>query len=303
MSQTMKMLVLAFLQNLPTLKEDQFNEAYELYKKSEGKSPSQERKLNMAGFSESGLEHLLYDLQQLHGITDTEIAEKPIVEDAKPEPAIILSEFTKAKLIEFAKENAKQPDPAVEDKVFVLTQNNTGSAEETAALEQEVTPLREEFPFLNADDCPDVLYVVVGKKIATYRAWQAAHDKLQKIDTGELQVDEAEKLETAQLAEKSFRENQELHAELNHFKETGEILGKHPLFRESVAKKEVDEMTPAQLAKFPGSSSKYFTDQKKALEKHHDNPEKIAEINQRIEDRKYKLSLVNAKLGISEAGK
>lgn len=68
----MKQKVIEFLQNLPKEKYDQFNEAFELYRKSEGKNFGVERSVNAAGFSERGLENLLYDLQKLHGITDVE---------------------------------------------------------------------------------------------------------------------------------------------------------------------------------------------------------------------------------------
>lgn len=68
----MKENVIKFLQNLPKEKYEQFNEAFELYRKSPGKNPSVERSVNAAGFSERSLENLLYDLQKLHGITDVE---------------------------------------------------------------------------------------------------------------------------------------------------------------------------------------------------------------------------------------
>jgi hypothetical protein len=68
----MKQKVIEFLQNLPIEKYDQFNQAFELYRKSEGKSFGVERSINASGFSERALENLLYDLQKLHGITDVE---------------------------------------------------------------------------------------------------------------------------------------------------------------------------------------------------------------------------------------
>jgi FtsZ-binding cell division protein ZapB len=68
----MKQKVIEFLQNLPKEKYDQFNEAFELYRKSEGKIFGVERAINASGFSERVLENLLYDLQKLHGITDVE---------------------------------------------------------------------------------------------------------------------------------------------------------------------------------------------------------------------------------------
>lgn len=68
----MKNTVIEFFQNLPVEKYEQFNQAFELYRKSEGKSFVVERAVNASGFSERALENLLYDLQKLHGITDVE---------------------------------------------------------------------------------------------------------------------------------------------------------------------------------------------------------------------------------------
>ena len=77
----MKQKVIKFLQNLPKEKYDQFNEAFELYRKSEGKNFGVERSVNAAGFSERGLENLLYDLQKLYGITDVEKVAVAVVKD------------------------------------------------------------------------------------------------------------------------------------------------------------------------------------------------------------------------------
>ena len=68
----MKQKVIEFFQNLPKEKYEKFNDAFELYRKSEGKSLGMEKGINAAGFSEHALGNLLYDLQKLHGITDVE---------------------------------------------------------------------------------------------------------------------------------------------------------------------------------------------------------------------------------------
>lgn len=287
MSQNIRTLVLLFLQAKPESKHEQFNKAYELYKQSPDKNLAVERNLNRIGYTDSGLENLLYDLQKMHGITDTEIANPVVVNEIVVEaeevaPGIIGSTFNS----ETGEGDIKQ---AIDDL--------------KATEQEESKPLREEFPFLNAPDCPEVFYIVVGKKISTYKAWQDAQQKLAAIEAKEVEATPEEIDELAKTAEASFRENQELYNELNHYAQTGEILGKHPLFRESVAKREVEAMTLEQLSKFRNSSAKFFTDQKKKLIKYADNADKIAEIKSNIEDRKYKLGLVNAKLGIEDAGK
>jgi hypothetical protein len=71
-NKVMKQEVIEFFQNLPDEKHEQFNKAYELYRQSPTKNVGTERSLNVQGFSERGLENLLYDLQKMHGITDVE---------------------------------------------------------------------------------------------------------------------------------------------------------------------------------------------------------------------------------------
>lgn len=68
----MKNKVIQFFQNLPEASHQQFNDAFELYRNSEGKNQGVERSLNAMGYSERNLENLLHDLQQLHRITDVE---------------------------------------------------------------------------------------------------------------------------------------------------------------------------------------------------------------------------------------
>lgn len=307
MNQSLRTLVLLFLQTLPESKHEQFNQAYEFYKKSEGKNLSTERNLNRIGFTETGLENLLYDLQKMHDITDIEIASAPIA-SAKQVEDIEVNEDESEKGIDLTSQSAPKDSPIDGLKNFELTQKVAEFTEPKDGFyktvsSEELNPIREDYPFLNDPNCPQLLFVVVGKKISLYRTWQAAQQKLAAIDSKEIEATPEEVSELATIAESSFRENQQLHDELNYFAEHGEILGKHSLFRETVAQREVEEMTVAELSKFRNSSSKFFTDQKKALLKHAANVEKTAEINQKIADRKYKLSLVNAKVGITDDGK
>lgn len=292
MSHSIKTLVLLFLQGLPESKHEQFNKAYELYRKSPDKNLSVERNLNRIGYTDSGLENLLYDLQKMHGITDTEIA-NPIKPVIPVEASESKEDFLEEINVVEAEEVTGIPLPEFSDE----------EKESTISTFDESKPLREEFPFLSDNDVPDVFFIVVGKKISAYRAWQEAQQKLAAIEAKEVEATGEEIEALAKIAEASFRENQELYAELNYYAEHGEILGKHSLFRESIAKREVEAMTLEQLSKFRNSSAKFFTDQKKKLIKYAENADKIAEIKSNIEDRKYKLDLVNAKLGITDAGK
>jgi len=272
-----KLIIIAFLASLPESKYDQFNQAFALYRESENKNPGFETRLNRVGFSEDGLKNLLYDLQKINDITDLEVANYKAPE---------ASDVNNIEVVE--EEEVKELKAPSEKEVIQLETTD------------ESKPLREEFPFLNSPDCPQLLYVVVGKKIAAYKSYQEKHELLQKIDAGELQVTEAEQLEITGAAERAFNENRALYDELNHYAEKGEILGKHPLFRETEIAREVEVMTNQDMVKFRTASATFFSRAKGDLTKAKGDEKKIAAINDKVAERKYKLDLVNAKLGISE---
>lgn len=70
----MKDKVLAFLKDGSGVPEERYNEAMALLQKSEGKSVAQVNSYYRSGFTETNLKNICYDLQQLHGIPDVEIA-------------------------------------------------------------------------------------------------------------------------------------------------------------------------------------------------------------------------------------
>lgn len=74
--------VISFLRNLPKSKTEQYNEAFSLYRDSEGKDFNMERSYNQ-GYTEQNLKNILYDLQKLNAISDKDIyikKEVPVLE-------------------------------------------------------------------------------------------------------------------------------------------------------------------------------------------------------------------------------
>jgi hypothetical protein len=301
MSQTLKLAVLAFLQNLPESPFEQFNEAFELYKQCPNKNRAAELSYNRRGFNEQNLKNLLYDLQKLNDITDVELHDTQILSEEK-ERGVIISSVENEKSKTSKKESKAEFLKELSEKASGIISSVTGENFEPVKVE-ELNSLRDELPFLNEEDCPDVMYVVVGRRIVAFRKYQALHAKLQEVNAGTIEMSEEEKAQLTLDCESAFSENRALWDELEHFSKNKEILGKHPMFREDMLKKEVDKMTQEELVKFTASSVKYFHDQKKALQTHKDNPEMIEKINSKITDRQYKLALVNSKLGVNVGDK
>ncbi len=316
--------VLLLLKAVGTMnKHELFNAAFELYKETPEKQPSIEVKLNRIGFTDEGLSNLLYDLQKLHNISDTEIASaESEVEKKEVELNIAvasLNKLTSAKNKD--KSTIKAASEAVDELVLALEALQTVVEETTPELvivadetedvspevkqllestedQAELQPLRTEFPFLNDKDCPEVLFVVVGKRISAYRRYQALHAQLIKILEGKTTVTAEEQSALAFETQEANAENLSLWNELNHYATTGEILGKHSLFKEIVAKREVDAMTMDQLAKYRTSSSTFISKKRTAMKAKGLTAEKKAVLEEAITDREYKLALVNTKLGV-----
>lgn len=278
----MRKKVIEFLQNLPETPYEQFNEAYELYRKSEGKNEQVERALNIAGFSDYRLEILLYDLRKLHNISDVELAETPVI-------ALVSEEG-----------DTETTGGNTEGKNGDATGNELSP--EFLGLQVEKTGLtvREEFPFLNDKECPDELKILVADKMTAWNVYTNAHEKLAQKEAGTLELTPDEESELVKTATEAFEENQKIYAELNTYKQTGTILGEHPIFKKLQFAREVEEMNPDELVKYKNGSAKYFTDNKKLLAQAEAKKDeaRVQEIKSRVADREIKLAMVNKKLGI-----
>lgn len=327
----MKQRVIEFLKNLPKSKSEQFNMAFELYRQSPGKSMAAERVYNAAGYSDSNLQNLKYDLQKLHGIKDKEIVPAPKVIEVKEESVNTEATDTNTEATDANTEatdaNKEASDLTVntseedEEKKELLTQNEelTEENENLKSENEELTDyiegltdklnekaiglevsFREEFPFLKEKDCPNELKILVADKISAWKTYEESHAKIQLISEGKIEGSEEDKAALAKTATEAFNENKAIYDELNAYKETGKILGKHPLFRVLTLQREVEEMTTDELIRYKNASAKYFSDNKTAMEKavEKKDEERVSVITKRVEERKEKLDFVNKKLGV-----
>lgn len=289
MSNQFKLMVLAFLAADFADKYERFNKAFELYKQTPNKNIGLETKLNRVGYTDEFLEALLYDLKQLNSITDLELVEAKTV--ANSEKSVIEID------VDFERVGSVSTEASTEAPAEVSTEAKSDF--NFTPEQDDQKSLREEFPFLNDEKCPQIMYVVVGKRIAAFKRYQELHEKLQQVETGELQLSEEEKRQLVEDTEKAYSDNRALWEELNHYAENGEILGKHELFRQNQLEKEVNEMTKEELVKFISSSATFFSRKKVELAKAKD-ADKTAKIQVSIDEREFKLKLVNEKLGVGQ---
>lgn len=293
----MKTKVIKFFQNLPEAPHEQFNQAFALYRESEGKNQAVERVINAKGYTPSSLENLLYDLQKLHGITDVEkvAGTEPIV--VSIEPNVVSTEVHTDDSLKEEVEDLQSENKALEfenlDFKYQIKYLNLPSKVDAKAI-------RVEFPFLNEKDCPDELKILVADKITTWNAYLVLQELIAKAESGEAKVTDKRLAEYAQEAVILFDENQKIYDELNCYQTTGKVLGVHPIFKKLQLTREVETMTADELIKYKGSSAKYFSVKKTALAKAKKAKDeaKVSEIETALAERHDKLFLVNKKLGV-----
>lgn len=111
--------------------------------------------------------------------------------------------------------------------------------EEAPEIVRKMIGFRERYPFLNSPDCPDILKILVNDMFAAYDAYKAAFAHLQIIPDETV----AEAAEEAEKLVESYLTNREIWAELDHYRDTGEILGKAARFQKAEKAEPEEDLT------------------------------------------------------------
>lgn len=223
------------------------------------------------GYTPSKLENLTYEIKKSQGITDKEIAlyvpgeeEEEVLQNENLTPAPTAEEIAAA---EQAKKEADD----------LAAKNNNPILLEMPEPAFQGLKLRDEYPFLNDENCPDVFKVLVSDKISAYKKYAALHaEALEAAD----EKDAEDKLyELASEAVKAYQLNIDIKDELDYYRDTeGKVLGKHPKLKNMRIEQEIDEMSEADLIKHRSNAMK-------SLPKYKDgqNPDKFEEWTLRLE--------------------
>ncbi len=290
---TEKKEVINFLATQPKNQSEAFNEAFALYRASDGKNLSQERHLNKIGATGTGLLTVIYELKKIHNVSDYDVkkAAKDIL-NLQVNPDQDLGKELKLSIVSNELANEIK-------KVF-----------ETAPDEVKTEiKFRDEFSFINDVDLPEELKILITDKFGHYYKFVDAHTELstklaQVFEENETTKDKAWELtyaeifELAKKAVENFQADQTIWLELNHYKETKTLLGNHPIFGKRKAQDAVDKMTIAEAAKRAANLDNYVRrDTTKA--ENATTPEDKQKFEQKVNEWKTELVLVNLKLGIS----
>jgi hypothetical protein len=300
----------------------QFNELLSAFMRHPLAPAGPSRYYNTAGYSKERLDQLVYDAKKLFGITDKEVREAPQVKEievtdaqtVQSAPLQTLLACDDVSALDYHKElkplaaalSSERRDELVSWKKADLVEYlngikqaavDAGLAEATKVAEaatDEVKSgwkLREEYPFLGDEDCPDKIKILVNDMITAHENYVEGRQSLRELKESDPQLlDEL----TAKTVE-NFELNKEIKAELDYYKEHKEILGNHPIFAEEMLQKKVDSYKDVELASKLANLRSYVSKDKKKLESAKDEASKNA-IQAKLDEWQAEIDLIEKRL-------
>ena len=323
-----KNAVLELLASHPKAPKARYKVLVEKLKELDGATPSQKRFYNAAMYSPVNLESLEYDLKKLCGITDREVkklvsANKQEVKDL--DVIVELPEALKAKLQDLDVENANyntelKPiakelsealgvEPISQKKVDLIAfikanfakgptaeELATAFTEALSAAPEEVKQglkIRELYPFLNDDDCPDEFHTLTGKMVSAYINWKEGREELKALVEAGVSNEEIYAIANKVVAD--FKLSLDCHDELAYYQEHKQILGKHPIFAEKMLEEAVNALGTVELTKRQKNLRSYISRDQKTFDKMNDGEAKD-QFGEKLQAWKDELDLVDARL-------
>ena len=257
----MRNKALALLANQVLTARKQYNELSILF--TEIAHPQQVYFYNL-GFTEQKLECLKYEIKNHLGISEKDVALYTPTEE------VAETTTKKEPKVEIANVNDGN---GTENPVWVLMEDDA----------KDGFKLRDEYPFLDSEHCPDELKVLVSDKIAAYRRYAQKHAEALAISEDEANDELYNKLNEVV---KEWEFNQSIKEELDFFRDSnGKVLGKHPKLKNLRIKQEIYEMSEAELVKHKGNAQK-------SINKYKDKEDKT----ELLADWQYRLQLVEERL-------
>ena len=232
----MRIAVLDFLKSLPSDKREQYNKALQLFQNT-SQNPNLVRSYNSRTYSDSNLEMLLYDLKKANAISDADIRNHILkVEDEAPQQTSNEIKFAEGVTIEDVNTTMSAFDKVIR---------------EMSDEQKEGFTMADRYAFLKDDDCPPLLKALATDAVNSFHSYRDGHEELfsKVANLTDPAMDDKEIYNIARNVLKDFRENREIHAELEHYAEKKEILGEHPIFADLKKERQQNELTPAELAR------------------------------------------------------
>jgi len=144
------------------------------------------------------------------------------------------------------------------------------------------------------DDCPDKLKILVNDRIRAYHKIEAARAELFKSFEGK-KLSGKEALKHCKDAVDNFELNRIIFEELDYYELHQEILGHHPIFKEEVRQREVQEMSLNDAHKALRNIRTYISKEKRNLKNARTEASRT-QILEKIKDWEERLKLIAEKI-------
>ncbi len=133
----------------------------------------------------------------------------------------------------------------LEDQVTELEDqlDDTKRAKPASETVQRMISFRQRFPFLNNKDCPDVLKILVADMFTAYGRYKDDHRKIREVPGDKIASDLAGSII------ENFLEDRQIMKELEHYRDTGALLGQHPKVAAVLEQRALENMSDFDLAK------------------------------------------------------
>lgn len=213
------------------------------------------------GYSSTKLEKLEYEVKKQFEVSDMEIHEyKPEVTSEAKSVGDIIPKIPATDEITTQNTDAGSADATEvsehEKAVFVALQQNEAA--------KEGLKIRDQYPFLNDENCPDEFKILVADKISAWKRFVKSQNAL--VDGLDANEAEDKLFELAKSAVDNFQLNDDIRKELDFYKETGKVLGENPKLSNLKIKEEIYELSEAGLVEMKNKAQKNASKARKEIE-------------------------------------
>ena len=237
------------------------------------------------GQAEAMMSVLVYELGNLIGLNEHEVAKLPRkASTPKPEKKTAVTPVDEL-LMQLAESLGITVDEVFsnETKLTELTEAQQQAVEKLAPAYAQVPEtikkvirIREKYPFLRSQDCPEEFKIMVADMFTAYDNYREAYTLLSDKNSKD------ENLQLVQAVVENYLANRAMWEELDYYLEKGEILGNLPIFELLNLRKEISALSDMDLMKKLNTTKPNITKSKKAIETAK-NAEEKAEAEKRMQ--------------------
>lgn len=223
-------------------------------------------RFNNQGENDFNREILFYELSKIAGISETDFNQMLLVPVISPE------------------EYGETVGAKNEDKIdfgVTLIEGATASPEALAGWK-----LRDQYPFLKEENCPEILIILVNKMLNAWEKWHTAHEELFNTASPEVIA------ELSAMVVDNYLEDSAIKAELDYYLEHRSVLGNHPLFGRTKRLEELKALSIADLVKLSKNIPTNISRIKKNIKEKPDD-KKVSEWQISLDNYTWELNEVN----------